>query len=259
MLEQNKNLYLTSANILDVDWSSMDKNDLVLECIKHKDTKLYDSYISAIMLRYWNKMLSYYQRCKLVATAEDVHTWLVQAVLYAIERRPWENKNSSIYQDKNGPDKVINRVIESKRLTFYQQLNRYNRKINSVLLSLESLQEDWADANTPFTEESPTIDVDELILSFYKNKDYFFAFLLDAIVYESFLLDKHTKKLVTHLKSLGKEHYKVFATRYDLDENKVLRASGYVSRYPRIVLTTRVKNASADLNYLLKRWNTNCS
>ena len=80
-----------------------------------------DAYIAAIMLRYWNKLDSYYYKCKLVITPEEVHTWLTIAVMYAINKKPWENPKMGIYNDETGPDKVINRIIESKRLTFYQQ------------------------------------------------------------------------------------------------------------------------------------------
>jgi hypothetical protein len=252
MLEEIKRIYEDSASLYVNDWKSMNKNDLIRSAIENVHTSHFDSYISAIMLRYWGKMTAYYHKCKLVATPEDVHMWMTQAVMYAVDNHPWDDPKSSIYKDKNGPDKVINRVFESRRLTFYQQLNRYNRKINSVILSLESLTEDMLDTYTPMCEDEHTFIMDDLIIRAFKEKDYFFAFLVDAIVTEGYRVGGKNKKLVTHLRNLEK-HCDIFAGRYDLNINAVQRATTYITRLNRSTIGYKIITTLNDIKRKLER------
>jgi hypothetical protein len=246
MLEDTKNSYIESANLLISDWKSMSKNDLVFEALEKRNTKYFDGYVSALMIKYWGKMTAYYHKSKLVASPEDVHAWLVNAIMYALDKHPWTNPKSSIYQDKNGPDKVINRVIESRRNTFYQQLNRYNRKINSVMMSLDALSEDMLDAYTPVCEDEHTFIIDDLIKNAFKEKDYFFAFLVDAIVTEGIQPIGRHKKLVTHLKQLD-GHADVFACRYDIELYVVQRATTYITRLHRSDLIRKINATLSDM------------
>ena len=246
MLEEFKKIYEESANLCVDNWKTHDKNDLIREAVRNEKTTYFDSYISAIMIRYWGKMTAYYHRCKLVATPEDVHMWMTQAVMYAVKNHPWDDPKSSIYKDKNGPDKVINRVFESKRLTFYQQLNRYNRKINSVLLSLESLNEDMMDTYTPMCEDEHTFIMDDLIIRAFHEKDYFFAFLIDAIVTEGYKVEGKNKKLVTHLKNL-ESHCDVFACRYGLNLMCVNKASTYITRLSRSIIRYKINTTLNEI------------
>ncbi len=246
MLENTKEAYLACANMYVPDWKMMSKNVLAFEALEKKNSKEYDGYVSALMLKYWSKMISYYHKCKLVATAEDAHTWLVQAVMYALDNHPWTNPKSSIYQDKNGPDKVINRVIESRRKTFYQQLNRYNRKINSAILSLDNLYEDMLDTYTPLCEDEHPFIIDDLIIRAFKEKDYFFAFLVDAIVAENIKPIGRHKKLVTHLKNLN-THADIFACRYELNMDVVNRAITYITRMGRPDITRKINLTLSDM------------
>lgn len=246
MLEGTKELYEESAKLIK-DWDGINKNELVRLAIENKNTIKYDSYISSIMLKYWNKINTYYYKCKLCITPEDAHTWLVQAVLYAIDNHPWTDEKSSIYNDKNGPDKVINRVMESKRLTFYQQLNRYNRKINSNLLSLDGLTEDYSDAVTPSYNDHSDIVVRDIVTKLFNSKDYFYAFLADAVAYERFNSVTDVKKITTYLLTLDDIQCEIFANRYDYDFDKVKKASSYITRMRREDIKERVEDMSIDM------------
>lgn len=252
MLEETKKIYEELANLYVPNWKTANKNDLVRSAIKSKDTQYFDGYISAIMIRYWGKMTAYYQKCKLSTTPEDVHMWLTQAVLYAIEHHPWTHPKSSIYNDDNGPDKVINRVFESKRLTFYQQLNRYNRKINSLALSLETLNEEMSDTYTPICEDEHTFIMDDLIIRAFNSKDYFVAFLLDAIVTEGYKVGGRHKNLVTHLKNL-EHHCDVFSGRYDLKLDSVKRAATYINKLSRTDLRRKIDLTLLDMKRKISR------
>lgn len=246
MLEETKKIYEESANLYVKDWKSLNKNELVRQAIFNKDTKYYDGYVSAIMLRYWGKMLSYYHRCKLVATVEDVHMWMTQAVMYALKHHPWTDPKSSIFEDENGPDKVINRVFESKRLTFYQQLNRYNRKINSGILSIEALSENTFDTYVPMSEDEHTFIMDDLVIKAFSVKDYFVAFFIDAIITERYRVGGRHKALVTHFKHL-ENHSDIFSGRYDLNPETVKKATTYITCLSRSNLIRKINRTLSEM------------
>ena len=226
MLEDNKRLYEEVANAILTDWKSQNKNDLIRKAVEvGKNSYLYDGYISAIMYKYWNKIDSYYYRCKFVTTPEDIHTWLASSVLYAIEHHAWDDPEKGIYNDPNGPDKVVNRSMECRRLTFYQQLNRYNRKINSDVLSLDSLTEDYKDYIMPSENKSVDIEYHDMVSRYFESGEVVVSFILDAIMYEDIFSDTlEVKKLYAHLRKFDEVDSQIFAARYGLALDKVVEA-----------------------------------
>lgn len=252
MLEQTKKTYEEIASLHINNWRELNKNTLIREAVAHREDKLFEGYLSAAMLKYWDKMLSYYYKCRLVITPEDAHSWLVTALMYAIDNHPWDRPDSTIYQDKNGPDKVVNRVLESRRVTFYQQLNRFNRKINSVMLSLDTLTEDGVDTKTPVYEDEHRWEVDEIIQNYFNKKDYFTAFMIDSIVYEKHKLTFHSKKLATHLLTLDDFYCSCFAARHNIDKSKVVKASTYITRMTRYKVKSKIMSTKEELKRVLK-------
>lgn len=254
MLEQNKEIYQQTADSLVPNWRTIDKNELIISASNCTDKRLRDGYIAAIMLRYWNKIDSYYYKCRLVTTPEDIHTWLVIAVMYAIDRKPWENPEQAIYGDPNGPDKVINRIVESKRLTFYQQLNRYKRKINGGITSLDTLVEEYKDVFAPTYNDDYSVEYDNMVVNYFNVKDYFMSFFIDAMLYED-VMDNNglsKRKLASHLKNLDEEYCKIFAERYNLSLDKVKLAITYVNNISSYNLKNKVEYSLIRLKNALK-------
>lgn len=228
MLEENKEIYENIANVVIPNWQHMDKNDLVRTACEVKDYEK-DGYVAAIMLKYWSKLNNYYYKCKLVTTPEDIHSWLVTAVMYAINRQPWKDPKMSVYEDKNGPDKVINRIIESKRLTFYQQLNRYKRKLNSAIISLDTLTDEFKDIFMPTYTDDYLFEISELVLKYFNKQEYMTAFIIDGIIYEDVLRnDSYVKNISLHLRKLDNKFCNDFAKRYSIPVEKVIEGSKYV-------------------------------
>ena len=230
MLEEIKQIYQETADSLLPNWKEIDKNDLIKTAAELKNSPLRDGYISAIMLTYWNKIVKYHFKCSMVASPEDVHSWLVIALTYALDNKPWENPESSIYQDKNGPDKVVNTAMESRRLTFYQQLNRYNRRINSNLLSLDNLTDEFKDLFIPMSYDDYEFEVAEIILNYFNKKDYFMAFMIDAIVHEDVLTPNlNRKRLASHFRHMDDKFISRFSNMYRISYDKVREATTYVT------------------------------
>jgi hypothetical protein len=230
MLEETKKIYEDCADLNVPNWRKINKNELIREAAKLKNGPLKDGYISAIMLNYWTKIHKYHYKCNLVTSPEDIHAWVVTAVMYAIDRKPWEDDTSSIYNDENGPDKVINRIIESKRLTFYQQLNRYNRKINSNTMSLDTLTEEYKDVFIPMVNDNYDFEVELLVKEYFNKKDYFMSFMIDAIIHEDVLDGSLNKKrLASHFRHLDEVFVKRFSEMYEISLEKVQNALQYVN------------------------------
>lgn len=247
ILEDNKKIYESVANSVLPNWQNTNKNELVFEAVKCTNPIKKDAYISAIILKYWNKMIQYCYKTKLVATPEDVHSWLTAAVMYAIDNQPWNNPNSSIYQDKNGPDKVINRCMESRRVTYYQQLNRYNRKINGVIDSLDSLIDDYKDVFTPSKCDDYIFCYDETIKNYFNKEDYFVSFLLFIILYEDIVTANgfNKRKLFSYLRNLDDDLIKRFSKKYDFSEDKVREAASTMLNF-----TNKTINKKIEYNLL---------
>ena len=256
VLRETKQSYQEIASLYIPDWQKKNKNDLIREACLYKDTEKIGAYYAAIILRYWNKIESYYYKCRLVLTPEDIHSWVVIAIQYCIKHQPWNDETSSIYNDENGPDKVMNRCIECKRLTFYQQLNRFNRKINSELLSLDSLTEDYKDFCIPGVE----ISTDELLLytqlvkEFFYKKDYFMSFMIYAILYGDVFSDGelNKRKLASYIKNMDKTCCNIFSQIYEIKLEDVEYGLSFVKQTSSYRMKTNIEYNLIRLKNILK-------
>ena len=237
MLNDYKEHCKASADLILKNWASMSKNELCRAYIEHEqDTELANAYFSALLYKYWNLIPKFHAQSYNVAEPEEVYNWLVDSISYALKHRRWTDKDSNIYQDNTGPDKVINRRMKCARLTYYQFLNRKKRKQDFDTLSLDQLQEDHndnldlIDPNDSLNDAS--IDLKEFIRECFYKKDYFLAFLLNIICTES-VFDNHKfnyKKVVKYLKKIDETYCKGFAYLYDIDEALVLSTLKYFNK-----------------------------
>lgn len=253
MLDEYRLIYEEVATAGIPNWKTINKNDLVRSASDLQNGLLKDSYIAAIMLNYWAKIGKFYNKCKLVATLEDIHTWLTISVLYAVDTKQWENPNSSVYQDENAPDKIINRCMECRRITFYQQLNRYNRKINSAILSLDSLAEDYKDAVAPTYLDSYLYEVHELISKHFEKEEHIVALILNAILYENWeVSEENIKRVVNYLKKLSITEAEIIGDRYDIDRKIVENSIIFCNKLTMDELRRKVQYSFIKLKDIVK-------
>lgn len=254
MLDEIKNIYQETADCLLPNWRDINKNELIKIASTLSNGPEKDGYISAIMLNYWNKIVKYYYKCKMVASPEDIHSWLFIALSYALDNKPWENPESSIYGDKNGPDKVVNTAMESRRLTFYQQLNRNNRKINSNLLSLDTLTQSYNDMFVPIYCDTYDYEVNEYVIDYFNKKDYFMAFLIDAILYEGVMTpDLNIKKLSAHFRKLDEIFCIRFSNKYKIKLDTVKKAVDELEKLSAYRFKNKVKYSLIVLGNKMKQ------
>ena len=212
------------------------------------------------MLRYWNKISTYCYKYKIGVTPEEIHDWLVSAVMYAINIKPWEDEKSNIYQDPTGPDKVINRCMESRRLTYYQQLNRYKRKINSGISSLDSLVDEYKDVFSPTSHDEYTFEYDELIKKYFNDKDYFMSFLIDAIMYADVFCDGDfsKRKVSVHFRNLDDVYCDIFSWKYNLDFDEVKESSEEIKKLNSYNMKRKIEYNLLKLRKKMERDNNLC-
>lgn len=243
MLEENKELYRMCANQIP-GWETMGKNELCREYVKHRnDKQLENAYFSAIIYKYWNLISKYCFMSSNVATAQDCYDWLIDSLIGCLKEASWEKPNASIYNDPNGPDKVINRCMKCARLTYYQFINRKKRKDNFGLLSIEEMAESFgATISEPEDTTTPDKLTDWAIVDFIRDafgkKDYFTAILIDCIINEevfdvttSFELgtqsEFNVRKLARFISEIDDNYIIEFAHRYKLDVEDVKKGVSY--------------------------------
>ena len=187
MLEQEyKTMYNNALKI--PNWRKANKNDLANAYIDNeKNEDLRNAYFSALMLRYWGNIGKYYTSSKSSGfTIEDCYSWLIEALLYALDKRKWRDPNNPLSKDKNAPDKVINRCIYSRRKYYYYLSNLDKRKSNHNKISIEDNDDVKEDYNILFSTEDngyKMLDNDILTIScnMYKSNRWYEIFLLNFL------------------------------------------------------------------------------
>ena len=180
--------------------------------------------MSAIILKYWNKIYNLQQSTKLTASFEDAYNWLIEGILYALEHKRWLDKDSNIYNDPNGPDKAINRKIKCIRLNHLVSENRDKRKIQINLLSLDSFEN--PDDFVGEEEYSDTF-VSGLVNSFINCGAYLQAVVVDLIsngdgfirVENELIFD--IEELSNVILDLDDNYFNYFSIRYNLTPSKL--------------------------------------
>lgn len=259
MLAEYRDLYKHSASLIP-ETLTMDKNDLVRECIRKENTADYDIYISALLYRYWGLIAKFYSMSTNLATPEDCYSWLIDSIMYALNHRQWENPESAIYNDPKGPDKVINRCMKSSRLIFYQFQNRKKRKKEYQYVSIESLKEelnsdciDIEDESSRFDDSS--FDIPFLIEQTFRKKEYFLAFLLDCICIEDVFdftegyTQFNLKRLSKYFRKIDIDYVKYFSKKYNIEYDLVYQAAILAKNVPDSKLTAKIEDTLLRLKH----------
>ena len=226
MLDDYKHLCESAADIIP-DWRAMDKNELCRRCVDNESNPvLYNAYMSAILYKYWSLIPKFHSSCNGLVSPETVYDWLIDSIEYALKHRRWESPDSSIYNDPNGPDKVINRKMKCTRINLYQFTNRKKRKDEFGLMSLDELTEKVNDTNFALVDKENEIssivtDIVEYVHKTFHKGEYFSAFLMDAIIngdvfeYDNANVSEFSmRKMVRFMKTLDDSFVSYFSNTY---------------------------------------------
>lgn len=184
MLDENKKLYEDLASNIP-DYKTADRNDLVFRCAEEKfNSPKYNQLLAAVIFRYWRLINKFYQQSKDIANEYDCYEWLINSITYTLKHASWKNPESSVYKDPQAGDRMINQCMASQRLTFYQQHNRFNRKINYNLYSIDYLSEN--NMTVGDIDDSDNIDfniyINNLIQRLVDLNFYFEILILDGLL-----------------------------------------------------------------------------
>ena len=219
-------------------WKDIDRSELCRLYVANKDDEvLSNSYLSAILYKFWNiTEHNYYTQKYKVATEADCIDWTVEGITYALDRHVWDDPDNSLYQDPKGPEKAINVAIYSTKVNFYQRIKHQKEKISYESISLEQLMENSSDSYYLPTYDKDTFAdsyISKLIRDSFKDKDYMKAFVLDGIintnVFQTVIENDKTytvfddKKLRKHLRKLDPNYCKIFSSRYGIKFEDVLK------------------------------------
>lgn len=264
MLEEYKELCRKAANIAP-GWQELSKNDLCREYVKNKGNEtLQNAYISAILYRYWNLISKYYYQSANCATPEECYGWLVDSVSCCVNLAAWENPDSSIYNDPNGPDKVINRCMKCARLTYYQFINRKKRRDDFGTLSVDELKELYGNGAPEPDDPEQEYDVSLFIIKDYiieefRKKNYFVSFLIYFILYanvfdvikleDSRSSEFNLRKMCRIMSTIEEDMLVSFSEDLKLPLSDVTKAAEYVRSVPSGNMKKKIQQTLENLKH----------
>lgn len=266
MLDEYKEAFRRCADLVE-GWQELSKNDLCRKYIENKDNPhIQNSYFAAIMYRYWNLISKYYYMSSNVASEEDCYEWLEDSVYGCLRASSWDREDSSIYKDPNGPDKVINRCMKCARLTYYQYINRKKRKDNFGMLSLDELSEVFGntvaepESNERVEDDIATWAISDYIKKLFRDKDYFVAVLIDAIITQDVfdvVINKETgmttrfstRKLTRFMSNITDEYIVEFSNRYDFEKDVVEHGVSYFRNLKSPTIKAKIQHTLENLQH----------
>lgn len=258
MLDETKRIYENCATALIPNWRDLDKNELCRKYIEFEnDPDLASAYFSAIMISYWPKLSTK----NIVRLETGIYDILVDSVLKALKNRSWEDKNSSIYMDPNGPDKAINRIFKHTLINEYVKSNAQKYYADTSAKSLGVLEEE-TNGYISLGERDDTndmclsIDVQDFIRFNFKCKDYFMGFLVHIIAFDDCIEKDSSKKFLSTKKVCHCIHHidrnwcEKFGDMYGINVDTVEKASKYFSTLKTEILTQKIDWYIRELRHL---------
>lgn len=213
-LTEARRTYQAAASYLG-DYRSISKWELAhgySVAQKNNDRNKMNYFFGALMDRYWYKIPQWIlNSASLHLPPEEFVHWLEDSLLVAFR---WElgNPDSSIYDDPNGPDKVINRCCFSTRGREYQYYNKDKRKNDAQAVSIYQEYEDGDDSESfnlldnVASTKGPRVDgAKELINLFLSQHNPVGAMILDGVAYQNAFKENREAHYIEEKDSQGRD------------------------------------------------------
>ena len=262
MLDEYKQIYNETASLLP-DRKKLSKSDLFNLYIKNENNEsLQNACLAEIIIRFWKLIGSAYSNTKLTASPEQCYDWLIDSVLYILKNKRWLEEDSTLHGDPNWPDKAVKTRMSSLRSNFLKAVNTQKRSSNIGVLSIEEIDDEYDKLYVEPEDKDDDIFTNDFVSTYvlrtFNKKDYFSAFILDAIsdIQCYFLKDKKHKlnrtAVANRLRSLETDP-EVFAYKYDLDVKAVEVGASYVARMSDSELTEKIVQTLRNLKHIIKK------
>jgi hypothetical protein len=243
MIKETFDNYLNSAKGLG-DFQSLTKTQLAngyCDAEEAGDMVKRDQYFSALMLRYWFKVMEFYRNSPFVRQEpDDFSSWIAESLNVAFKYRQWRNPSHPLNKDPNGPDKVINKCLFSTRKRWHKYANQDKRRVNFFVESIEEHFEKYENKSQSLTEHVEYADVQsssQAIVQLYLNRGkYIEAIIIDHIAHYNSFSFKSSKKgekkdyvfskvmLVKELAEIDETYISNFKDIYSVKEENLLEA-----------------------------------
>lgn len=277
MLQDIYNTYVSLAKILG-DYQAMTKTELAngyCDADEAGEETVRSAYFSALMLRYWYKIFEFQKDSPNVGLdLDDFSSWLSEALMQALNARKWRDPDNKLYEDKNGPDKVINMWCSTIRLRHYYQFNLDNNRANFGCDSIDRQIEAYGDSAECMqqctVDSHDEIGIKGLINDLFKRNKILEAIIVDSIVYQNTwktikstvtyfdeVLQKDKKapkeveefskrSLLEFLSNINKEE-SYYVNTYGIDRNMFSLVANKLSSLPRTKLNSLLNKTLANL------------
>lgn len=280
MLESEKRMLVKCANTYVSDWKNRSVNELCNLYVENETNEiLRQGYFSAIFLKKWGYIGKNYNTSKASGfTIEDCYEMVLDAVLYVLKKRMWLNPESDMFNDPCGPDKILNRVIYSRRQLWYYNANCDKRAANYGKSSLTEIEEKVGDHSDVFADgysggetDSANTNTRLLISHFFDSGKMLEGIILDSIVNDDCFTEKsytyafededgYTHKtsrsshafklsrLVSNIESFDEEKLKRLVVLYSADANKLGEAMSIIKSADKNKLNKIIKALIARMS-----------
>lgn len=233
-----------------VNWKEYSNSDLFFKYIENEDKVEADDWLSGIIARYWGLGARIYTQCQKHIPFDECIDIIIDAAKYVLEKRVWENPNSSIHNDPAGPDKAMHIAIKRQKNIVLAKYSAYRRQSNFNTLSLDGFKESYNDAGEGWLVdiEAPETNnsVYTLVSSYFVKDDYLDGMMLDLICYSN--SNKcDLRQIITELKNVDMHLYSYYKESYDAKENTFRKTLKDISETSNKLLTIKLKRLLYNL------------
>ena len=213
MLQETKRDLMICARKLAKPYESYTIDELAdayCDAVDTNNATLKDTYISALILRFWSKIDKMYKSNTVAPCLEyeDFFWWLYEAIEYACKYRGWQDPTKKL-----NAQQCINKCIDTIKLQKYYDLRLDKKKAVNYCTSMDTpLNGDGEDGaktigdmleSEEYIEDHSSDDVMMLVQSYINNNKIIEAILIDAIAFND--VQKHFKKVVKTKNASGED------------------------------------------------------
>lgn len=213
MLQETKRDLMICARKLAKPYESYTIDELAdayCDAVDTNNATLKDTYISALILRFWSKIDKMYKSNTVAPCLEyeDFFWWLYEAIEYACKYRGWQDPTKKL-----NAQQCINKCIDTIKLQKYYDLRLDKKKTVNYCTSMDTpLNGDGEDGaktigdmleSEEYIEDHSSDDVMMLVQSYINNNKIIEAILIDAIAFND--VQKHFKKVVKTKNASGED------------------------------------------------------
>ena len=246
----NKKTHLKAASIIN-GYDKISNIDLANGYIENENNYLADNYFSALIINHWSLIyklkssVSFYKNILF----EDIYEWLVESILLVLKYRKWLDKSSSLYQDPNAFEKMLNIIISHVRISNLNKIFRKDRFQDNFEYSLDKMKEDF-DFDFPYQE----LDDSNIyyIVQYYIDRDRVFnGLIVDLLCYsDTQVYDRKLKrlkfsivKLNLNLSLLNNKYIETFVNKYDnVSEQHLINIRKWVNETESYKVARKIRN-----------------